>query len=200
MLSSASYLVSFPLQTAVGRYELTVGPDIDDLYGQPMSQAYIGSFIISLPVVQGTITDTNGLPVAGVLLQPSGGLSSATTDTNGNYALGFVPGSSFTVTPSLGALMFLPASMSYASIATSVSNQNYLAVFTIAPVLTAGGNATNIFLNWLGLPGANYQIYSSTDLVNWVPFGGGFPGSNAPIQIVIVPTGPIQFFSVQSSY
>jgi hypothetical protein len=201
MLSSASYLVSFPLQTAVGNYVLTVGPNINDLYGQPMSQVYTGAFTISLPVIQGAITDTNNQPVAGVLLLPSAG-SSATTDTNGNYALGFVPGSSITVTPSLGALVFLPGSMSYTNVSASISNQNYLAVSTLAAVLTAGGNATNILLNWQGLPGVNYQVYSSTDLFNWLPYGGAVTGSNAPIQFIIVPTngGPVQFFSVQSSY
>jgi hypothetical protein len=198
MLSSASYLVSFPLQTAVGNYVLTVGPNINDLYGQPMLQAYTNGFTISLPVIQGAITDTNSQPVAGVLLQPSAG-SSATTDTNGNYALGFVPGSSFTVTPSLGALVFLPASMSYTNVSSSISNQNYLAVSTLAPVLTAGGNATNFVVSWQGLPGANYQVYSSTDLVNWLPFGAAVTGSNGLIQI-FVPTngGPAQFFSVQA--
>ena len=161
MSSSASYVVSFPLQTAVGNYVLTVGPNINDLYGQPMSQAYTNGFTISLPVIQGVITDTNSQPVAGVLLQPSAG-SFTTTDTNGNYALGFVPGSSFTVTPSLGALMFLPGSMSYTSVSTSISNQNYLAVSTLAPVLGTGGNATNFVFNWQGLPGVSYQVYSST--------------------------------------
>ncbi len=200
MLSSASYLVSFPLQTAVGNYVLTVGTNINDLYGQPMSQVYTGAFTISLPVIQGAITDTNGQPVAGVLLQPSAGLSSTTTDTNGNYALGFVPGSSFTVTPSQGTLMFVPGSMSYASVSTSISNQNYIAYSTIAPVLTAGGNATNFVLSWQAIPGVNYQVYSSTDLINWVPYGGAVTGSNGLVQIIIVPTdgGPVQFFSVQS--
>ena len=203
MLSSASYLVSFPLQTAVGNYVLTIGTNINDLYGQPMSQVYTGAFTISLPVIQGAVTDTNSQPVAGVLLEASDGLSSTTTDTNGNYALGFVPGSSFTVTPSLGALVFLPGAMSYTNVSASISNQNYLAVSTLAPVLTAGGNATNLVLNWQGLPGVNYQVYCSTDLVNWqLVVGAAVTGSNGPAQIIIVPTngGPAQFFSVQSSY
>src|SRR5208282_4473833 len=92
MLSSSSYSVSFPLQTAVGNYTFTVGTNINDLYGQPMSQVYTGAFTILLPVIQGAITDTNGQPVSGVLIQPDGGLSATTTDTNGNYALGILPG------------------------------------------------------------------------------------------------------------
>jgi len=201
MSSSTSYLVSFPLETAVGNYVLTVGPNINDLYGQPMSQVYTGAFTISLPVIQGVITDTNSQPVAGVLLQPSAG-SSATTDTNGNYALGFVPGSSFTVMPSLGTLVFLPGSMSYTNVSTSISNQNYLAVSTLAAFLTAGGNATNFVLSWQGFSGVSYQVYFSTNLPNWLPYGAAITGSNGPVQIIIVPTGgpPAQFFYVQSSY
>jgi hypothetical protein len=199
MLSSASYLVTFPLQTAVGNYALAVGPNINDLYGQPMSQVYTGAFAISLPVIQGVITDPSGRPVPGVLLQSSDGLSSTTTDTNGNYDLGFVPGSSFTVTPSLGALLFAPVSMSYTNISTSISNQNYLAYSTIAPVLTAAGNATNFVFGWQAIAGVNYQIYSSTDLINWLPYGSAFTASNGPVQILVPTGGPVQFFSVQSS-
>jgi hypothetical protein len=205
MLSSASYQVSFPAQTAVGNYELSVGTNVDDLYGQPMSQAYAGAFTIALPVIAGAITDTNGEPVPGVLLQSSDGISFTTTDTNGNYAFGFVPGSSFTLTPSLGSLVFVPVSMSYTNVSTSVSNQNYAALSTLSTALTAGvtagANATNFVLSWQANGGVNYQVYCSTDLVNWVPYGSAFTGSNAPVQVP-VPTsgGPAQFFSVRSSY
>jgi hypothetical protein len=200
MLSSASYLVTFPLQTAVGQYVLTVGPGINDLYGHPMSQAFTGTFTVSLPVIQGSVTDTNGQPVPGVLLQATG-LSSTTTDTNGNYALGFTPGASFTVTPSLGSLVILPGSMSYTNVTSSVSNQNYVAVATAAASLTGGVSTTNIVLNWLGLPGVSYQVYTSPDLVNWTPIGAALAGSNAPAQWVFAPTnsGP-QYFCVLSSY
>jgi hypothetical protein len=200
MLSSVSYQVSFPLQTAVGNYTVTVGPNIYDLYGQPMLQAYAGAFTISLPVIQGTIVDTNGLPVPGVVLQPSVAYSYTTTDTNGNYSLGFVPGATFTVTPSLGNLIFVPPSLSYSNITASVSNQNYLAVPSIAPILTATGNATNFVLGWRALPGLSYQIYCSTNLINWIPYGNAITGSNGPVQLV-VPLGgaPMQFYSVQSS-
>ncbi len=199
-LSSASYLVSFPLQTAIGAYALTVGTNVTDLYGRPLSPAYAGTFTISLPVVQGTVTDTNGHPVAGVMLQPSGGLSSVTTDTNGNYTLGFTPGATFTVTPSQGALVFVPPSLSYTNVSTSVSNQNYLAVSTLALALKGKVSGANFMLNWQALPGVNYQVYSSSNLVNWLPYGGVLSGSNGTVQVAVpVGTGPMQFFSVQSS-
>jgi hypothetical protein len=200
MLSSSLYLVSFPQQTAIGGYTLTVGTNITDLYGQPMSQVYTGAFTISLPVIQGAVTDTNGQPVPGVLLQPDGGLSSTTTDTNGNYALGLTPGSSFTVVPSQSGLVFVPGSLSYTNVTTSISNQNYLAVTTLAPALTPQLQTTNLAIGWYGIPGVNYQVYSSTNLVDWVPCGDAVMGSNSVIQFPVqVGDEPEKFFRVQSS-
>ncbi|MGA2180363.1 MAG: carboxypeptidase-like regulatory domain-containing protein [Verrucomicrobiota bacterium] len=199
MLSSSSYSVSFPLQTAVGNYTFTVGTNINDLYGQPMSQVYTGAFTISLPVIQGAITDTNGQPVPGVLIQPDGGLSATTTDTNGNYALGILPGWSGTVVPSGGGFVFAPGSRVYTNVTTSISNQNYVAVITIAPAVSTGLQTTNLMMNWFGISGVTYQLYSSTNLVDWLPYGDAFPGTNGPV-VLLVPTGgdPARFFRVQA--
>ena len=49
--SPSSLLINLPEQTAVGNYTFTIGPQIEDLYGRPMAQAYTGAFTISLPVV-----------------------------------------------------------------------------------------------------------------------------------------------------
>jgi hypothetical protein len=199
MLSSSSYQVNFPLQTAVGINTLLVS-NVVDLYGRSLAPAYTATFNISLPVIQGTVTDGYGNPLSGIVLQPSTG-SSATTDTNGNYNLGFVPGSSLTVTPLSGSLTFLPPSISYANLSASVSGQNYIGVTTIAPTLGAAVNAGNFNLNWQALPGVNYQVYYSTDLVNWLRYGAVITGSNGPVQLLIPTTGnPQQFFSIQSSY
>jgi hypothetical protein len=200
MLSSSSYSVSFPLQTAVGNYTFTVGTNINDLYGQPMSQVYTGAFTISLPVIQGAITGTNGQPVPGVLIQPDGGLSATTTDTNGNYALGILPGWSGTVVPSGGGFVFAPGSRVYTNVTTSISNQNYVAVITIAPAVSAGLQTTNLMMNWFGISGVTYQLYSSTNLVDWLPYGTAFPGTNGPV-VLLVPTNgdPARFFRVQAS-
>jgi hypothetical protein len=198
-LSSSSYRVSFPLQTAVGDYTFTVGTNINDLYGQPMSQVYTGAFTISLPVIQGAITGTNGQPVPGVLIQPDGGLSTTTTDTNGNYTLGILPGWSGTVVPSGGGFVFAPGSRVYTNVTTSISNQNYVAVITIAPVVSAGLQATNLMMNWFGISGVIYQLYSSTNLVDWLPYGDAFPGTNGPVELLVPTVGdPIRFFRVQA--
>ncbi len=200
MLSSCGYRVSFPQQTAVGNYTFTVGPNINDLYGQPMSQVYTGAFTVLLPVIQGAVTDTNGQPVSGVLIQPDGGLSTTTTDTNGNYALGILPGWSGTVVPSGGGFVFAPGSRVYTNVTTSVSNQNYVAVITIAPDVSAGLQATNLMMNWFGISGVTYQLYSSTNLVDWLPYGDPFPGTNGPVVLPVPTTGdPARFFRVQAS-
>ena len=199
MLNSSGYRVSFPLQTAVGDYIFTVGTNINDLYGQPMSQVYTGAFTVLLPVIQGAITGTNGQPVSGVLIQPDGGLSATTTDTNGNYALGILPGWSGTVVPSGGGLMYVPGSRAYTNVTTSVSNQNYLAIITIAPDVSSGLQATNLMMNWFGIPGVTYQLYSSTNLADWLPYGDPFLGTNGPVVLPVPINGdPMRFFRVQA--
>ena len=199
MLNSSSYRVSFPLQTAVGNYMFTVGTNINDLYGQPMSQVYTGAFTILLPVIQGSVMDTNGQPVPGILIQPDGGLSAATTDTNGNYALGILPGWSGMVVPAGGGFMFVPGSLAYTNVTASVSNQNFVAVITIAPFLSAGLQTTNLTMSWYGISGVNYQIYASTNLVDWVPYGTAFPGTNGPVVLPIPINGdPAWFYRVQA--
>ncbi len=199
MSTSSSYLVSFPQQTAVGTYTVSVNTNVTDMYGGPLGQAYAGTFVISLPVIQGTITDTNGNPIPGVLIQSTAGFSPTTTDTNGTYALGFVPGTPFTVTPSLGALMFAPPSITYTNATNTIINQNYFAVTTTAATLSAVSNPTNVIISWQGLPGVTYQILSSPDLINWTPYGSPMIGSNAPVQVAVPQVmNPQQYFEVQS--
>lgn len=199
-LSPSSLRITFPEQTAVGNYTFTIGPQIDDLYGRSMAQSYTGAFTISLPTIQGTITDTNGLPVSGVLIQHSGALSSATSDANGNYALGFVPGRSFTVTPRFGQFMFAPGNRSYTTTTATIPDQNYVMVATIGPSLSGELQGMNLITRWHGLPGVTYQLYYSTNLVDWLPHGALFTGSNALVQIPLpLDDAPKKFFRVQAS-
>ena len=166
-----------------------------------MSQPYAGTFTISLPVVQGMVKDGNGQPVSGVLLSTSTGFSPATTDANGNYALGFLPGSSFSVTPSAGSLVFVPSSLSSTNIANSISNQNYFAVSTVAALLTGHQSGTNFALAWQGVQGVNYQLYSSTNLIDWTPSGAPVPGVSGSMQLsVTLGNEPLRFFRVLTTY
>src|SRR2546423_9065449 len=58
--------LSFPPLNIPGNYRIEAGPALEDLFGQPMSQVYTGAFSITVPLITGTISDTNGQPVAGV--------------------------------------------------------------------------------------------------------------------------------------
>jgi hypothetical protein len=199
-IGSATVQVSFPAQNLLGDYSIQVATTITNIFGQPLAAPYTGGFTITLPTISGTVTDTNGAPVAGVLLQPDGGLIGVTTDTNGNYSLGVPPGWNGTVTPALGLLMFVPGSLAYTNVTDSLTNQNYLMVPTIAPQLASSLSGTNFSLNWLGIPGVTYQPMWSTNLVDWQPFGGTLPGTNGPMQIIL-PLGsdPAAFFRLSAT-
>ncbi len=200
-LSPYSFRISFPQQTAQGDYTLTVGPQIQDLYGQPMSQVYTSTFSIVWAAVQGKVTDTNGLPVPGVLLQPDAGVVPTTTDINGNYVLGLPPAGTINVVPLKTDLSFVPSSRTYTDVTASIANENYLAVTTVAPTLTGQAQASNYILSWYGISGVTYQPLYSTNLVNWLPYDSALPGTNGPLQLQ-VPMGsaPIMFFRVGTSY
>jgi hypothetical protein len=199
-LSPYLFQVSFPQQTAQGNYAITVGPQIVDLYGQPMSQVYTGAFSIVWTSVQGTVTDTNGLPVAGVVLQPDSGAPSASTDTNGFYLLSLPPTVTVHVTPTAPGLMFVPGSRTYVNLTTAVSNENYVAVSTIAPALAMQLQTNTFVLNWYGISGVTYQPLYSTNLVDWLPYTGAVPGTNGPVQVLApIGTNPIMFFRVGAS-
>ena len=197
---SRGLMIVLPYLTQVGVYTVSVGPAIDDLFGRPMARTYSNSFTILLPVIQGRITDNNGLPMSGVTLLPGGGFSPATTDSNGNYSLGFVPGPSFTVTPFKTNVVFEPHSITYDAPTTTFSNQNYVAVGALTPSLYADLSATNLLLNWHGFEGVTYQLFSSTNLVDWAPYNAPIFGSNAALKITLPKDGtPIRFFRVQAS-
>jgi hypothetical protein len=201
VLSPYRFQISFPEQTARGEYTLTVGPPVQDLSGQPMSQTYTSRFTIAWAVVQGTVTDTNNLPVPGVLLQPDGGVPATTTDTNGNYVLAVPPAGTIQVVPSKAGLVFVPSSRTCADITTPLLNENYLAVSTAAPALTTEVQSNNLVLSWYGIPGVTYQPLYSTNLVDWLPYNGTLPGANGPLQLAVpMDADPLMFFRVGASY
>jgi hypothetical protein len=200
-LSPYSFRFYFPKQTAQGDYAVNVGPQVQDLYGQPMSQVYTSAFSIVWSLVQGTVADTNGLPVSGVVLQPDGGISSTTTDTNGNYALSLPPGGTIIVTPAATNLVFVPGSRTYVNVTGTVSNENYLAVSTIIPAVAMQVQTNSCVLSWNGISGVAYQPLYSTNLVDWLPYADALPGTNGPMQFVMpIDTAPQLFFRVGASY
>jgi len=200
-LSPYAFQISFPAQTAQGDYTLTVGPQVQDLSGRPMSQVYTGTFSIVWAVVQGSVTDPNGLPVSGVLLQPDGGVPATITDTNGNYVLGVPPSVTINVVPSKSNLMFVPSSRTYANVSASLSNENYLAVSTVAPALATQVQTNTYIVSWYGISGVTYQTLYSTNLVYWLPYGVSLPGTNGPLQVLVpLGTDPSMFFRVGAGY
>jgi len=196
----SSVQVNFPAQNLLGVYTLEA-TTLTNLFGLPLAQPYAGTFSVSLPAISGTVTGTNGAPVAGVLIQPNGGLTGVTTGVNGNYALGVPVGWTGTVTPAFGSFVFVPASISYTNIVASITNQNYLMVQTVAPSLATGLNGGNLSLNWAGIPGVTYQLLWSTNLMNWQPMGNPVLGTNGPMQI-LTPLGSnsAAFFQLNASY
>jgi hypothetical protein len=86
----------------------------------------------------GRITAPDGSPVAGALMQLSGGAPRLTiTDANGDYHFNNVPvGSFYTVTPSLTNYHFGPESRSFSLLANQTD-----AVFTATRDAVIGGNA-----------------------------------------------------------
>ena len=199
-ISAYLFRVSFLQQIAQGDYILTVGPQVLDLLGQPMSQVYTGAFSIVWSAVQGAVTDTNGLPVAGVVLQPDNGIPSTTTDTNGLYLLSVPPNMTIHVTPSAPGLMFVPSSRSYVNVTAAISNKNYLAVSTIAPAVAMQVQTNTCVLSWYGLSGVSYQPLYSTNLVDWLPYNSALPGTNGAMQLLLpMDTNPIMFFRVGAS-
>ena len=194
-----SVQLNFPMQNLNGTYTVEAATSIVDMFGASLAQPYSGTFTISLPTISGTVIGTNGLGVAGVSLQPSGGLAATTTDSNGNYSLSAPPGWTGTVTPSFGSSVFVPPSMSFANVTNSSSNQNYLVVSTIAPSLTTSLSAGNFSLNWNGISGLTYQVLCSTNLVTWQPLGSPITGTNGPMQVVLpMWSNAAEFFQLQA--
>lgn len=162
---------------------------------------YSGTFTVSLPTISGAVTGTNGAGVPGVLMEASGGLVAATTDTNGNYSLVVPSGWTGTVTPSLGSNAFLPGSMSYTNVSNPLTGQNYSMVRTISPALTPSLSAGNCVLNWNGISGVTYQVFWSTNLLTWQPLGSPIAGTNGPVEYSM-PAGSNhqEFFQLQVTH
>jgi hypothetical protein len=192
--------IQFPVQNLPGDYRFEAGPNLENLFGQPLSQVYTGTFTVMLPTISGKVTDTNGAPVPDVVLQPDGGWLPAITDTNGVYTLPVPLYWTGLVTPSLGSSVFVPAARAYSSVTQPFDTEDYLVVDTIAPQLTSGSTGTNMFLNWYGIPGVWYQVLGSTNLTDWYTVGPAIQGTNGLIEIT-VPVGepPEQFFRMQAN-
>jgi hypothetical protein len=195
-----SVRVSFPVHNRLGDYRLEAGPGIANIFAQPMAGVYSGAFTIALPAISGTVTDTNGQPVAGVVVQPGDGLQSATTDESGHYALGVPPGWNGSVAPALGSFVFVPGARAYTNVTATITDQNFLMLDSIAPQLDSGASGTNLWLHWTGIPGVTYQVWSSTNLTDWLPWSEVMPGTNGLMEMVLpADDPPVRFFRLKAA-
>lgn len=158
---------SFERQTKEGVYTVRFGPQVENIHGASMMAMYTGSFRIDWPVVLGSVLDTNHHAVAGVLLQPSAGGASATTDSQGFYTLKIPPLKLVTVTPTRTGMVFDPAIRQYQEPTGTLMNQDYVARPSGALALASRVELGNLILGWEGGPGTQYQVESSTNLVDW---------------------------------
>jgi RHS repeat-associated protein len=100
------------------------------------AQASQGYTAEHFPIVSGTTT-VNGAPLAGVTLTATNGVTCTTSNASGQYSCIAPPGWSGSVTPTLGAYSFAPASRSYTSIATHQSAQDFATgIFQLSGTVT----------------------------------------------------------------
>jgi uncharacterized repeat protein (TIGR03803 family) len=110
---------------AGGNY--TVTPSLAPYIFNPPSQTFnnlsanqTANFSVTTYTISGQATTFNGAGLSGVAMTLSGSQSgSATTDGNGNYSFAAEGGGSYTVTPSLAAYKFNPASQTFANLSAS---------------------------------------------------------------------------------
>ena len=160
-----------------------------------------GSILVASSfVISGSVLDTNGAPVAGVTLQPSG-LSSVTSGANGFYSVTVPPIWSGSVTPT-GNAFFLPGSLTYSAVSADATNQNFLVALPSSFNFTGSQfDGTNAGFTWNGINGVTYQAQWSSNMVDWAPYGPPILGTNGPAMFVVpVTNAPQQFFRLSVSY
>ena len=81
-----------------------------------------------------------------------------------------------TITSHPGSSFFLPSVRSYSALNIDTPNQNFMAASPATDFNFTGSqfDGTNMNVNWYGINGVTYQMFSSSNLVNWVPYGSPF--------------------------
>ena len=198
--SPTSLQINFPTQNTPGDYRLELGTSLQSLLFTSLSQVYTGAFTLALPLISGTITDTNNQPVAGVSLQPNGGPPPTVSDNNGNYSIGVSSGWSGTITPVFDGVYFAPGSRAYGNVVTNLAGENYRMLLSISPTLDSGLTGTNLAIRWPGITDITYQLWSSTNLIDWLPVGDPLPGTNGLMEVLVPALDkPAEFLRVNAS-
>jgi hypothetical protein len=77
----------------------------------------------------------------------------------------------------------------------SVTNEDYQMVASFAPVLQVDGSDSNLQLTWNAYAGVTYQLFASTNLVDWLPVDAPSAGTNGLMQLVLpMDDEPQKFF------
>ena len=191
-LGGALVRISWPMQTLLGQYVITVGPGIKDLYGRQMDQngngitgeiadVFAASLTLGSAVaVSGTIRLANGQAATGILLRTSDG-QTVTTDARGVYALDLVQGWTGSITPMRLGCSFSPASLSYTNLAGSLAVQDYALSLAFLPSLHVSSLGSGFRVVWASLAGIQYQLQTSPDLRAWTDLGAPLAGTGGTL-------------------
>jgi len=162
------------------------------------------ALIVTNLIISGIVTDTNGTPVVGMVVQPNL-MPSAVTDFNGFYFVTVPPFWSGTLGPGANSLS-IPAIRTYSNLITDAPNQD----FTVVPTTTTAFNlmggqfdGTNLNFNYYGIYGVTYTLQCSTNLIDWVPYCAAVQGSNAVNAIsvpMLINNPPQLYFRLNASY
>lgn len=139
---------------------------------QSASPAGINAFLtnirLSVNSISGQLINSSGVPLSGVTLTLSGALAgSQLTDSSGRYLFNNLqPGGSYTVTPSLGAYVFSPASQTFTSL-----NANQIASFTGSTSYSISGQVT---LTGAGLSGVVVMLSGTVNSMTKTDTAGNY--------------------------
>jgi hypothetical protein len=130
---------------------------------------------LSVPVlhIEGFVKTTSGLPVSGASLAIGGW--AVHTDQNGFYSTE-VPLEPFSVHPFASGFDLAPALRHYSYLSESLSNQDYVAM-PITPGVSATVEGSALVMKWEAFAGMNFQIFSSSNMVDWMEYGSPFPAT-----------------------
>jgi len=140
------------------------------------------------------------LTVAGVTIQPDGGLPGVVTSADGAYALAVLPSWAGTVTPSLTGFLFIPSARNFDTVTAPQTGADFLVVDSITPTVALHRQGTILFFTWTAVPGVTYSLYSSTNLVDWLDSGRTVLGTNGPMRFAtLMEAEPQKFFRLQAT-
>ncbi|MDH5768705.1 MAG: carboxypeptidase regulatory-like domain-containing protein, partial [Nitrospirota bacterium] len=141
--------VTYPGATAASWYRIVASNTVGSMIaGFPTMTAVSAPSNAASPTaatysISGTVTATGGAPVAGVTMSLTGdATASTTTAADGTYSFTGLANGSYTVTPSLGANTFAPASSPATITNASVTGVNFtMNAYSISGTVTATGGA-----------------------------------------------------------